>query len=272
MPKLLFLSHIHEEMELAKIIKLEIENEFSGFVDVFVSSDGTSIPAGSNFLKRIEDGLISCVGALYLISPISIKRNWVNFELGAVWIRNSLSIKNNQPEIPTIPICHSGISPSTLPAPVNNLNAIIGNQSAQLEFAFKSIQSAVGGKGALKTDFDNLSNKIVAFEKQYTLGENVLKLLLMLHFQKAQTAQLITHCAQYGKGTKTILQLGFLQTSDISNIMAIEQNELCGLIKVTTTNPGTNFYPTGAVNGAQVSMEIVVDIVNDFKTMIQSRI
>ncbi len=26
-----------------------------------VSSDGTSIPAGANFLKRIEDGLIECI-------------------------------------------------------------------------------------------------------------------------------------------------------------------------------------------------------------------
>ncbi|PTP70076.1 hypothetical protein CWO23_12785, partial [Vibrio splendidus] len=89
----LFLSHIHEERDLAVLIKTAIEEEFSGFVEVFVSSDGTSIPAGSNFLKRIEDGLVNCIGALYLISPVSVKRNWINFELGAVWIRNAISIR-----------------------------------------------------------------------------------------------------------------------------------------------------------------------------------
>jgi len=57
----IFLSHIHEEKELAILIKDAIEAEFSGFVEVFVSSDGTSIPAGSNFLKRIEDGLVNCI-------------------------------------------------------------------------------------------------------------------------------------------------------------------------------------------------------------------
>ncbi|MFP9135476.1 hypothetical protein ACLKZ8_21145 [Shewanella algae] len=79
MNKQIFLSHIHEERDLALLIKEAIENEFSGFIEVFVSSDGMSIPAGSNFLKRIEDGLVNCIGAIYLISPISVKRNWINF-------------------------------------------------------------------------------------------------------------------------------------------------------------------------------------------------
>lgn len=92
--KQIFLSHIHEESELALIIKEAIEAEFGGFVEVFVSSNGRSIPAGSNFLKRIEDSLINCIGAIYLISPKSVKRNWINFELGAVWIRNAMSIRN----------------------------------------------------------------------------------------------------------------------------------------------------------------------------------
>ncbi len=69
-PKVIFLSHIHEEMELAILIEEALKAEFSGFVDVFVSSDGVSIPAGANFLRRIENGLINCIGAVYLISPI----------------------------------------------------------------------------------------------------------------------------------------------------------------------------------------------------------
>lgn len=51
--KLIFLSHITEEKELAKIIKDAIEDEFSGFVEVFVSSDGNTIKAGQNFLNVI---------------------------------------------------------------------------------------------------------------------------------------------------------------------------------------------------------------------------
>lgn len=33
-----FLSHIHEEKEMALLMKSAVESEFSGFVEVFVSS------------------------------------------------------------------------------------------------------------------------------------------------------------------------------------------------------------------------------------------
>lgn len=185
-PSLLFLSHIHEEKNLAIIIKSAIEVEFAGFVEVFVSSDGTSIPAGANFLKRIEDGLVNCVGALYLISPKSINRNWINFELGAIWIRNAINIRSSAPEIPLLPLCHSGIAPHELPQPANNLNAIIANQSSQLEFAFRSIQSAVGGKGTLRTDFDSLAQEVIHFERKYTLIENIKKVLNLLELNNLE--------------------------------------------------------------------------------------
>lgn len=47
-------------------------------------SDGVSIAAGANFIEQIDGALIDCVGALYLVSPLSIKRPWISFELGAV--------------------------------------------------------------------------------------------------------------------------------------------------------------------------------------------
>lgn len=50
--KTIFLSHITEEKELATLFQEAIENEFSGFVKVFVSSDGLSIPAGTNFCRK----------------------------------------------------------------------------------------------------------------------------------------------------------------------------------------------------------------------------
>lgn len=193
--KLIFLSHIHEEKQLAILIKNSLEEEFSGFVDVFVSSDGVSIPAGSNFLKKIETGLKNCSSAIYLISPSSVKRNWINFELGAIWLRSVISDEQDGPEIPLIPICHSGSTPSTLPSPLNNLNAITGTESNQLELAFKSIQSALGGKGKLRTDFDDLARKINEFQQTYTTGDKFSKLLNLL-LNKEQITELADK-AQY---------------------------------------------------------------------------
>jgi len=191
---LIFLSHIHEEKELAISIKHAIEEEFSGFVDVFVSSDGTSVPAGANFLRRIEDRLIDCVAAIYLISPVSVRRNWVNFELGAVWVRNIMSLRTGSSEIPTISLCHSGIQPAALPLPLNNLNGILGGEAPQLESAFRSLQAAVGGRGTLKTDFFALARTIQAFEKKYTLVANINNLLNLL---KADKTALIAKCEEW---------------------------------------------------------------------------
>jgi len=174
--KMIFLSHIHEEKELAILLQEAIENEFSGFVTVFVSSDGSSIPIGSNFLNAIRKGLTKSIAAIYLISPKSVKRPWINFELGAVWSRSAISEDSGNEEIPAMPFCHSGISPSQLPQPMCNLNSIEANKSNQLEIAFKSIQRAVGGRGALRTDFDDLVRKISAFEHQYTLIDNVKRI------------------------------------------------------------------------------------------------
>lgn len=258
-----FLSHIHEEKELAILIKDAIEAEFSGFVEVFVSSDGTSIPAGSNFLKRIEDGLVNCIGALYLISPVSVKRNWINFELGAVWIRNSISIRSEGAEIPTLPLCHSNMSPSDLPQPIGNLNAIITNQASQLEFAFRSLQTAVGGKGTLRTDFDTLAQKVVAFERKYTLGTTVKNFFTML---SGDMAKLIQHCESLAPGTeKTTLELGFIPTETVQKIQRYQDNELSGKIILTTKNPGMSFGNQGAVNGAEASVEVDVNLVLEFK-------
>ena len=266
MASLIFLSHIHEETLLAQIIQRAIEDEFSGFVDVFVSSDGRTIPPGANFLKRIEDGLINCVGAIYLISPFSVKRNWINFELGAVWIRNSLSIKSSGPEIPAIPICHSGITPSQLPMPLTNLNAIEASNSAQLELAFKSIQNAVGGKGSIKTNFDNLAQQIIQFEKKYTLGDNLIELFKSFGISHSDIVQVINQCKGLGRGQNLQLNLGFRDNSFFQLVKALEGNELHGHISVSMQSAGVQFGTQGAVNGGDITVNVKTNIVLDFET------
>ena len=263
--KLIFLSHIHEEKALAILVKQALEDEFSGFVDVFVSSDGSSIPAGSNFLKRIEDGLVNCIAAIYLISPTSVKRNWINFELGAVWIRNINSLRTGAHEIPTLPVCHSGMTPNELPAPLNNLNGISANQASQLEFGFRSIQAAVGGKGNLKTDFDLLVTKIIAFEQDYTLGANIAKILSLLSGDKRM---IVKHCEEQTPGVTTTVDCGFVETNVVQALKAFEANELKGYIQVSVDMPGMAIGDHGAVNGAQVKIQLPVSLVVRFKGQI----
>jgi len=257
MAQLIFLSHIHEETQLAQTIQKAIEDEFSGFVDVFVSSDGRTIPAGSNFLKKIEDGLVNCIGAIYLISPVSVKRNWINFELGAVWIRNSISIKSGGKEIPTIPFCHSGITPSTMPTPLNNLNSVNANKASELENAFRSIQNAVGGKGSLKTNFDRLATQVIDFESAYTFGDKLVELLRMIKPDNAGIVNLLKLSRERGTDGTVSLNFKFQSNEFISKLKDLEKGGLKEHIDINLKKAGTAWFDSGvAITGADVMVHI----------------
>lgn len=270
MSKLIFLSHIHEEAELAKIIQEAIESEFSGFVEVFVSSDGKTIPAGANFLKRIENGLLNCAGAIYLISPISVKRNWINFELGAVWIRNVMNVKNGDEEIPTIPFCHSGITPSALPMPLTNLSSIQANHSSQLEIAFKSIQKAVGGKGNLKTDFDSLANSITTFENHYTIGDKLVNFFRLIGATKGEINGLIIQAKGLPKGATIIIPIGVRDNSLIAQMKLISET-LKEFLTIDQKSSGMFGGKGGTIVGGEVEIQIKKDILVDFEKLLNEK-
>ena len=170
----IFLSHIHEEADLAIMIKNALEAEFSGFVRVFVSSDGTSITPGEAFFDKIEHALKECCASIFLISPQAIDRAWINFELGAMWMRR---LKDPQgadaAKIPIIPICHSGMTKSGLRRPLGDLQAINAGEESDLCSAFLRIQEVAKGNGHLSTNFGSLSGRVREFEQCYTEGKKL---------------------------------------------------------------------------------------------------
>lgn len=155
--KLVFISHITEEKELAKILSEEIEKTYLGMLDTFVSSDGESLPAGGRWLDTIDQALNKSAIQISLCSPQSIKRPWINFEAGAAWIR----------KIPVIPICHSGLKKNDLPIPLCLLQgADIGNQS-DLQAVFKRLTQELGATTP-NIDYQTIITKSSAFEQEYT--------------------------------------------------------------------------------------------------------
>lgn len=132
--KIVFISHISEEREIALSLKTLIEKSFLGLVDVFVSSDPESIDLGQEWLNRIKFSLGNCIVEFVIASPVSIRRAWVNFEAGAGWIR----------EIPVIPLCHSGMTPGKLPPPLNALQAAPALDDEKLKRIPRTIAKAIG--------------------------------------------------------------------------------------------------------------------------------
>jgi hypothetical protein len=142
----IFLSHETAEAGIAKVLKNALEKAFLGTVEVFVSSDPRSLPAGTKWLDTVTARLRQAKAMLVLASPRSVQRPWVNFEAGAAWIR----------DIPVIPLCHSGMTPSTLPQP---LQALQGKQllsSVDLDDALAALA------GALECDTPEVDTSVLA--------------------------------------------------------------------------------------------------------------
>ncbi|ODN62943.1 hypothetical protein BA763_00900 [Burkholderia cenocepacia] len=264
---LIFISHIHEEGELAKLFKDAIEVEFGGFVEVFVSSDhqgiaqGTGIAAGSHFVEAVEAGLVNCISALYLISPKSISRPWVNFELGAVWCRGAVQKSNGGNRIMALPICHSEASRSNLPAPLNALNAINGNAPADLEFAFKSLQRELGVAGsALRTDFSQLAARVIDFEQRNTVGDALKRAIWALGGDdRPAVTQFVDTCRQEAlRGTRSLtVKADRTLQSSVDSIRTELGNALKGKMTLKIVSSGTAFGTGGTHNICDI--ELVFD-------------
>jgi|HubBroStandDraft_4_1064222.scaffolds.fasta_scaffold238243_1 hypothetical protein len=102
-----FLSHITEDKALAGYLQARIRRDFLKAIDVFVSSDGVSIEAGSDWLQSLRPALDRAKCVVVLCSPQSVTRPWVNFEVGAAWLKG----------LPIMALCHGGLEPAQLKPP-----------------------------------------------------------------------------------------------------------------------------------------------------------
>jgi hypothetical protein len=151
----IFISHIHEEEQLAHALKAFIEDSFLRTIDVFASSQDDSIRLGDDWNERIKQSLLNCDLLIVLCSPVSVTRPWINFEAGAGWIKG----------IPVIPLCHSGLSPGALRAPLNRFQGGVLGQRGDIERLFNRVADIVGGV-APKVDDSRMLNATIRLEHE----------------------------------------------------------------------------------------------------------
>lgn len=150
----IFISHIHEEKEIAAAFKDLVQAAFLNMLDVFVSSDARSIEPGRKWLPEITKALKTCRVEIIVASPESVTRPWVNFEAGAGWTR----------DIPVIPLCHSGMLLSKLPAPLNELQAVTATAESELKMIFPVLANALGSSPP-NVSFKQFINVVKAYEE-----------------------------------------------------------------------------------------------------------
>ncbi|MDX2077054.1 MAG: toll/interleukin-1 receptor domain-containing protein [bacterium] len=122
---LFFISHAHHDQKLAAWLKRKIISFFSKTVDVFVSSMPEDNKKGKKwFDDTLMPNLQKCDIFISLITPVSIKKHWMWFELGIVW---SNTIKTN-----IYPIC-LGVDAPLIPMPLSEIQATILEPTAETE-------------------------------------------------------------------------------------------------------------------------------------------
>jgi hypothetical protein len=154
--KQVFVSHISKESALAQVLKEHLLADFKGQLDVFVSSDRSSIGAGTKWLDEVDQALKDADLVVVMASPESVTRPWVNFEAGAVWLRGTR----------LIPACHSGMTPATLPNPLNLLQAIAFADATGLQKLYDAV-AAMLGTAAPKVDFDTVARRFAQAVAEY---------------------------------------------------------------------------------------------------------
>ena len=157
MPKpIIFVSHISKEAELAAALKKHLTKDFLGMIDVFVSSDDTSIQLGGKWLDAVDKALKEAEIEIVLCSKDSVYRPWVNFEAGGGWIRG----------ISVVPMCHTDIKPTELPIPLNMLEAIEVSNASGIQKLYSLIANKIGAQSP-RDDFDSIVREFKEVEKKY---------------------------------------------------------------------------------------------------------
>lgn len=128
-----FISHAVTDQPIAQIVHDEIRRIFADGVDVFASSVPGVIKPGSEWLKDIRDNLSAATAVIVIVSPTSINRPWVWFEVGASWSK----MEDGEGKI--FPLCVPEIDKGSLPEPLGRLQAMSLGSAAETKEVFSAL-------------------------------------------------------------------------------------------------------------------------------------
>jgi hypothetical protein len=136
-PKL-FISHASSDGEFANTVKQEIDKVFANGVEVFSTSSPGAILVGRDWLHDIETKLQQAQAVIAIVTPVSIERPWLWFELGASWS------KGRSGDLRIYPLCAPEIDLGNLPSPLNRLQALSMGKQQDLKMLFEALITQFG--------------------------------------------------------------------------------------------------------------------------------
>ena len=133
-----FISHASTDGVFANAVKHEIEKVFADGVVVFSTSSSGAIGAGSDWLAEIESRLERAQAVITIVTPVSIERPWLWFEVGATWS------KGRQQKLKIYPLCAPEVNLGQLPSPLDRLQALSMGKAADLKLLFQALIDQFG--------------------------------------------------------------------------------------------------------------------------------
>lgn len=128
-----FLSHAVTDEPIAKVIHDEIRRIFADGVNVFASSVPGVVKPGRDWLKEIRVNLDAATAVIVIVSPVSLNRPWVWFEVGASWSRMEAG------EGVILPVCVPEVEKGSLPEPLGRLQAMSLGKAAETKAVFQAL-------------------------------------------------------------------------------------------------------------------------------------
>ncbi|MBN1507603.1 MAG: toll/interleukin-1 receptor domain-containing protein [Sedimentisphaerales bacterium] len=106
-----FFSHSSKDAASLARLKDLFVHKTGGAIDVFLSSDGQSIPLGRNWVHRIQQALDEAKLMVVFVTPNSVASQWLYFESGYAYSKN----------LRVVPVGFKGLDLSTVKAPLGLL-------------------------------------------------------------------------------------------------------------------------------------------------------
>lgn len=154
-----FLSHATSDGEFANAVKAEIEKVFANGVSVFCTSSPGAIGAGVDWLADIEGKLNSAQAVIAIVTPVSIERPWLWFELGATWSNGRSGASK------IYPLCVAEVDLNSLPPPLNRLQALSLGKAADLRMLFEGLIEQFGFGKISSFKSSNITSRIPKYSK-----------------------------------------------------------------------------------------------------------
>ena len=168
----IFISHASTDAEFANALKQEVEKVFANGLVVFCTSSPGVISLGNDWLADIERTLDSAQAVIAIVTPVSIDRPWLWFEVGATWSRG------RQRNCKIYPVCTPEIDLGALPSPLDRLQALSMGKAGDLKRLFQALIDQFGFGKLASFRATNITSRIPKYKnvkvKEIDLNDYVL--------------------------------------------------------------------------------------------------